>query len=494
MSSDLEKQHSRNLTPVTSVRAEEVRGHDLTTTGIPEAEEKKLLRKLDWHIAPVLCALYLLSFLDRSNIGNAAVAGLTTDLHLPTNGLNVATSIFYVTYVTFELPSAAFLKRFRPSRMIPAIIISWGLVILFSGFMSTYGGLIATRLILGCCEAALFPCMSLYLTMFYRRHELARRTAFLFIAAALSGAFGGLLAAAILKMDGIGGRRGWQWLYILEGLVSVLYGISVIWLLSDSPEKAWYLNDRDREMMKIRQEQDSAYVGDSEMSWAESKRAIKDLKVYLSGFCQLGVDTCLFGFSTFLPVIIQAQSSSYTTIHIQLLTVPVYAWAALIYISLAMLSDRINMRAAIMIPCAGVSIIGYIILLTVHHNPGVEYFATFLVGTGIYLCVGLNVTWLNQNQAGHHKRATAIGLQQFMGNCGGVIAGQIYVSSGSPYYTVGHAVSLAGMCWAACGFVTMYLTLQHLNNRKDRLTKEQREEADSQAVKGDAHYLFRFCY
>jgi len=283
-------------------------------------------------------------------------------------------------------------------------------------------------------------------------------------------------------------------LYILEGLISVLYGITVLWLLPDSPETAKYLNDRDREIMRIRQSLDAAYVGDSEMSWRESRRALKDFRIYLSGICQLGVDTCLFGFATFLPTIIKAQSPSYTTIQIQLLTVPVYTWAALVYISLAILSDRINQRAAIMLPCAAVTAIGYIILLTVHTNAGVEYFATFLVGTGIYLTVGLNVTWLNQNQAGHHKRATAIGIQQTMGNCGGVIAGQIYVTSGAPDYTVGHAVSLAGMCWAAVGFTAQYFILRYLNHRKDMLLEDDRRKMDKEGVRGDAHYSFRFCY
>jgi MFS family permease len=105
---------------------------------------------------------------------------------------------------------ATLLKTLRPSRLIPGVTIAWGATVLGSGFLRTYGQLLATRLILGACEAALSPCMFLWLTVWYKRNEIATRQCYLFISAAISGVVGGLIAAGLLKMDGLHGLRGWQ--------------------------------------------------------------------------------------------------------------------------------------------------------------------------------------------------------------------------------------------------------------------------------------------
>jgi MFS family permease len=127
-----------------------------------------------------------------------------------TNQFSTAVSIFYATYVTFETPWAILLKKLTPRYVITGLCMVWSLTTIFSGFITNIGGLYATRLILGACEAGLFPSLNLYLTMIYRREEQAKRVSYLFVCAALSGAFGGLLAYAILFMDGVAGVAGWR--------------------------------------------------------------------------------------------------------------------------------------------------------------------------------------------------------------------------------------------------------------------------------------------
>jgi hypothetical protein len=158
---------------------------------IDHNEEQKLLLKLDLHIAPIVMILYLIAFLDRyltssgainnrSNIGYASVQGLNADIGLTGDQFNVATSIFYVTYVCIETPAAIFVKKAKFSRMIPAIAMAWGLVCLCTGFIQNYAGLLVTRLLLGAAEGGLFPALTLYLMSWYKRDELAKRMCFLF--------------------------------------------------------------------------------------------------------------------------------------------------------------------------------------------------------------------------------------------------------------------------------------------------------------------------
>ena len=149
-------------------------------------------------------------FLDRSNIGNVKTAGMPEDIGATTEQFSAAVSIFYATYVAFETPWAILLKKLSPRYVMTGLCIVWSLVTIFSGFIQSIGGLYATRLLLGACEGGLFPGLNLYLTMVYRREEQAKRVAYLFVCTAISGAFGGLLAYAILHMDGVAGYAGWR--------------------------------------------------------------------------------------------------------------------------------------------------------------------------------------------------------------------------------------------------------------------------------------------
>ena len=123
------------------------------------------------------------------------------DLHLPSNGLSVCTSIFYATYVVFETPASTLLRTLRPSKLIPVVTMCWGAILIGNGYAPNYATVIACRLLLGMCEAVLFPCLVVYMSSFYLREEFALRMCYLFIAAALSGVVGGLIVGTTFQSD-----------------------------------------------------------------------------------------------------------------------------------------------------------------------------------------------------------------------------------------------------------------------------------------------------
>ena len=182
----------------------------------PDAE-KKLVRKVDRYIVPMVMMTYLLCFLDRTNIGNARLFGLENDLGLHGNQYQLAVAIMFVPYVLVEIPSNLVLKRFTPSKWLAIVTISWGIVSTLMGIVQNFGGLMACRLLLGLFEGGLFPGLTVYLTLFYTKKELALRIGYLFVSSALAGACGGLLAYGISYMDGVAGLSGWRWVFILEG-------------------------------------------------------------------------------------------------------------------------------------------------------------------------------------------------------------------------------------------------------------------------------------
>ena len=189
-----------------------------------------------------------------------------------------------------------------------------------TGLVTNYSGLMAARWFLGLAEAGLFPGVGYFLSCWYKRAEFGIRMAIFFSAAAVAGSFGGLLAAAIANMDHIGGKSDWAWIFILEGLATVIIGIMSFWLVYDFPDEATFLSEADRKRVIRRlaaDKQSSAEHEEFKMSymWA----SLKDWKTYTSAVIYMGCDSSLYSFSLFAPSIIKELVSQYPSSPLPLL-------------------------------------------------------------------------------------------------------------------------------------------------------------------------------
>jgi len=431
-------------------------------------KEDALRRKLDCFVAPVMMMLMLISYLDRGNIGFAATQGMTTDIGLKGSELNTAVSVFYIFYILAEFPTSLLVKRLQFNRVIPTITFCWGVTCLCTGFVQNFAGLVTTRIFLGFFEGCLFPAMTLFLCNWYTREELGIRIAYLFIASALSGAFGGLIAFGILYMNGVAGWSGWRWLYVIEGIITIIWAACCIFLVPKSFETAYFLNDDEKALMRQRAHRTQAY-SDSEGSGhygkADIREAAKDIKSWVHGVIQIAVVTILYGFGTFLPIIIR-NGFNFSTKQAQYLVIPVNIWGAIVYAIGAYLSDRYQTRFLPLIMMAPVGVAGYAILLS-PVSPYVQYFATYLIATACFLCTGGNITWLSANCAPDGKRAASLGILLTLTNIGGVVSGQIYQSNAAPKYTLGHAWSLGCLAFAWCGWWIVRAMYRRREKRKD---------------------------
>ncbi|KAF7155929.1 hypothetical protein CNMCM6106_007841 [Aspergillus hiratsukae] len=450
-------------------------------------KEAKLLLKLDLAFVPIIMLTYLSCFLDRTNIGNVKVAGMPEAIGASESQFSTAVSIFYVTYVLLEAPWAVLMKKLTPRNILTGLCIVWSVVTVFTGFVTNVPALYATRLILGACEAGLFPCLNLYLTMVYRREEQAKRVSYLMSCAAISGAFGGLLAYGLLHMDGIGGKAGWRWVYIIEGLFSLICAVLIWFGLPNDPSNAYFLTPDEKHMMRVRNEQRRAYMGSDEFSWAEMRIAIADPKLAFSAITQFCQDILLYGFSTFLPTIL--KGIGYDSLMSNILTVPVYFWAAIVFVSVAWAADRFSRFALFLLITNVFGVVGYILLLSVSNN-AVKYFATYLIGIATYTGVGLNIAWLNVNVAPHYRRALEIGVQQTIGNLAGIVSGQIYRTSP---YVLGNSFSLGALVVAQGVIVAHAVYLRRENGEKKEI--EEGEKEDTRRVRtGDKALDFVYHY
>ncbi|KAI0175530.1 MFS general substrate transporter [Hypoxylon sp. FL1284] len=443
--------------------------------------DRKLVWKLDWILIPWLCILYLLAFLDRTNIGNAKVAHLTDDLHLKLpEQYNESLTIFFISYSVFEPLTNILLKKLRPSIFIPVIMILWGAAMTGTGFVYNYSGLMAARWFLGLAEAGLFPGINYYLSCWYKRSEFGVRAAIFFSAAALSGSFGGLLAAAIELMDGIGGRPGWAWIFILEGLLTVVFAVLSFWMVHDFPDQARFLSDVDRirvvRRLKLDQ-QSSAEHEEWKMSYLIA--GLKDWKMWLGMVIYMGCDMPLYAFSLFLPSIIQELGWSTSTVKSQLLSVPPYAAAAVLTVAIGFIADRTRQRGLCNIVVSAVGIAGFVMLLA-STDPRVKYAGTFLGALGIYPCISNTISWMANNIEGVYKRGVVLGFVIGWGNLNGVVSSNIYFNG--PRYLEGHGVMVAYMTLFLLGGSLLMTTLLRIENNK-RLQGKRDYRAEGKTLK-----------
>ncbi|CAM1508748.1 Fc.00g055960.m01.CDS01 [Cosmosporella sp. VM-42] len=445
------------------------------------AIDKKLMWKVDLALIPWLSLLYLLSFLDRTNIGNARLEKMEVELGMVTGNYNMALTIFFISYALFEPITNGLLKRLTPRIFFTAIIIAWGIVMTLMGLVSSYSGLLAARWFLGVAEAGLFPGVNYYLGCWYKGSEIGARASIFFSAAALAGSFGGLLAAAIAQMDGIGGKSGWAWIFILEGIATVFVGVFCWWMVFDWPDTARFLSHEDRIRVQRRLIMDRqgriAEDFDKRHIWA----AMKDWKTYGYMVIYMGCLMPLYAFSLFLPTILAGMG--YKGTHAQLLSVPPYACAATCTIAVGFIADRTRQRGLCNIATVSVGIIGFIMLLSTS-KPRVQYGAVFLGAMGIYPTVSNTVSWVNNNTEGSLKRAIVLGMVVGWGNLNGVVSSNIYLDREKPRYWTGHGMVLAyQVLFLLGGSIFMHFALRKTNRDRNNgkldakyasLTEEQR--------------------
>ncbi|KAF6804089.1 high-affinity nicotinic acid transporter [Colletotrichum sojae] len=465
---------------------------DPERNGFDQAATKKLLRKIDWALIPFLALLYLLSFLDRTNIGNARLAGLEADLGMKGLDYNVALSVFFPWYVAAEIPSNLAMKRFRPSIWIPSIMIAWGVCCTLMGLVHNYPGLLASRMALGLAEGGLFPGITYYITMWYRRHECGLRMAIFFSAATAAGAFGGLLARGIVEMDGIGGKPGWAWIFILEGIITLAVAIAAFFIMNDYPATAKFLTVAEKEEVTRRLEQDRSALAD-EFDMVYFWDALKDWKIWVHMLITIGIYTPLYSYSLFLPTIVSGLG--YTNNTAQLMTVPPYVVACVCCISGGWLADRQKQRGIYMIFFCAVGIAGFIMLLSSNSN-GVKYAGCFFAASGIYPNVPQGVAWNGNNIGGSVKRGVGIAMHVGFGNLGGAIAGFLYQAKDKPKYYPGHGTLLSTLTMSMILSTFMTLYLRRENARRDREYKDPSqytaEEKAAERHKGDNATFFRY--
>ncbi|KAL1862342.1 hypothetical protein Plec18170_001168 [Paecilomyces lecythidis] len=411
------------------------------------------------------------------------------------NDYNVALFVFFIPYILCEVPSNLILKKVAPSTWLSAIMFAWGVITVCQGVTQSFGGLVACRFLLGIFEAGFVPGCMYFISMYYKRYELQWRMNLFFSSSIMAGAVSGLLAYAIANMAGIGGYDGWRWIFIIEGLATVVIAISSKFLIPDWPETAKFLNEEEHALLLRRLASDHGEATMNRLDKSSAKRAFSDVKIYLGTIMYLGVLNTGYSTSFFTPTIL--KQLGWTAVRAQVMSIPVYVAATVLALCSAIASDKLRHRFAFTICGCIIATVGYVILLCQRSVPvGARYFAVYAITSGGYMTQPIVMGWLSNNLGGHYKRSIGSGIQIGFGNCGGFIASNVYIASQAPTYPTGFGVSLA-LIWVS-GFtcIVFFLYLFRENRLRDQGKRGHRYGLPKEELEnlGDDHPSFRFAY
>lgn len=269
-----------------------------------QSVEAAAMRKVGLRLIPFLVLCYFIAYVDRVNVGFAALT-MNKDVGLSAAAFGVGSSLFFVAYVLFEVPSNLAMERFGARRWIARIMVTWGLVGIGSAFVTGPVSFSVARFLLGAAEAGFFPGVILYLTYWFPKAYRARIVAMFMVAIPLSSFFGSPLSAALLGLDGTGGLRGWQWLLILEAIPAVMLGVAALWVLPSKPAEARFLNADERDWLVGRLDTERQLASHGQSGHGSVWSVLRNKQVWLLAIIYCGSSATSNTLSLWMPQILK---------------------------------------------------------------------------------------------------------------------------------------------------------------------------------------------
>ncbi|KAF7189455.1 MFS transporter prlL [Pseudocercospora fuligena] len=413
-------------------------------------EENMIKRKVDLRMYPMLAIVFGLSFLDRTNISFAFTAGMGKDLKLVVGDrYNIALLVFFAPYFIFELPSNYIIRRIGARWWLSFLIVAWGASVLGMGFVQNWETLTGLRVLLGLFEAGLLPGAIFIIGCWYRPYEMAKRVVGFFMLAGLFMAFGPIMAYGFTQIkvgDGMY-AHGWRWLFICEGLMTIVAGFIAPFFLIEFPERARFLNDRQRHIAveRIRIDQQGTKI--VHPTWKETFIMLIDWKIMLYCVQYFICASSVYSLAFFGPIILR-EGMGFSVAKSQLLLAPPSIFTIFAGILAAWFSDKVKLRWPVMVFQAAVGIVG-LVIMRYATPPGWRYFGLFIATYGTQSNIPFTLSYV-QNQTGRYeKKGISAAAVVSAGAIGGICGSTIFRHEDAPNYTQG--------IWATIGMLFVYI-------------------------------------
>jgi MFS family permease len=430
------------------------------------ALERRLRLKVDIRLCTIAGILCSLNLLDSGVISSASVTSMLTDLDLTGPRYSISIFIFTIASIAFQLPSTLAVRTFGPRKWFAFITFSFGLITVCTAFVTSWKQMIALRVLLGMAMSGIYPGLTYLISTWYLRSEQQTRFAFLQTGEVLILATGSIANFGLNKLDGRGGLRGWQYMFLVQGLVACLFGIlTYVWMV-DFPEQAhntpYFLTKKECALAVSRIQADRADVLPSRFSWRKLLTPLLDPKVHAFALLFFLLNLVSTSLSYFLPIILQS-GMNFSPAKSIILSAPPYYYAALPVLLTSYLGDKLHIRGPTII-FNSLSLIAGFIMLGFASNTTVRYIGTFLA-TGAYISNWAALSaYQSSNIAGQWKRAFVAAYVAAWNGAGGIAgsfivrqeeapgyATAVWVSIGSHVVIIGVMGVLEGWFWFANG-------------------------------------------
>ncbi|KXJ89225.1 major facilitator superfamily domain-containing protein [Microdochium bolleyi] len=428
------------------------------------AAEKKLVRKIDLYLMPSIWLLYLLAYMDRSNIGNAKVAGMDRDLGMSDTDYSLAINLFQVSYVVFSVPSNMVLARTRASYYMSTIMGLWGIVVAAMAAARTPAQLWGLRFALGALEAGFSPAVFYVYSAWYRRHEQSKRFMVFWSAGILSGAFAGILAGLIASgLDGAHGLAGWRWLFLVEGIITVGIAFLSPLVLLDQPEQCKKFTPEERALAVRRLKADGFDTGTAaltttttttdQVGLAHALWAALTTPAFWLIFIGFMMVDGSFSIGYFYPTLVAGLG--YDSATAQFMTAPLYVVVLPFAVALSCAADRCPRHRGVLL--AGTLVLGALFSAiaaapAVRDDLVARYVLMCLLNCAMYSAVPLALSFATTELGGVEPatRAIALAVMSALGNLAQIYSSYLWPGADAPQYVKGFATYAGLLAFGAC--------------------------------------------
>ncbi|CAH0025579.1 unnamed protein product [Clonostachys rhizophaga] len=463
--------------------------------GLSEKDQRRIRRRVDWRLVPIVGLMYCVSLIDRTNVAAASIAGMIEDLHLIGNRYSIITLVFFTTYIVFQPPSTIIVRALGPRIHLAGITMLWGTVMIGMGFTQKWDQLAALRVILGLLEAGFFPSCIYLLSTWFTRYEMGKRYALFYAFGAVAGALAGIMAYGIVHMHGIAGMGGWRWLFIIEGIITCVIAALGYWLLvgfpDDNKKDSKFLTDNERAWIVARVNADRGDAITTKFSLKKFSRHALDFKVWAFGLLFFCSSTQGYALSFFTPIILTI-GMGFDKTATQLISVTPTLFAAVVMFIVGWIGDRWRVRGPLIIGNMVMAIVG-VTLVGFHPVTGVRFFGLYLASAGINANLPVIMAYQANNIRGQWKRASASAVMVGLGGFGGISGSLVFRIQDGPQFRPGLWACIACSLASICLVLLLSLHFFIKNRQADRDNIILEDDEDSEVIK-ESRASFRYTY
>ncbi|KAK4499384.1 hypothetical protein PRZ48_009898 [Zasmidium cellare] len=475
-----------------------------------EKEERKIVRKLDWHVTTWACIMFFALQVDRSNMSQAVSDNMLDQLGLTTNEYNYGHTIFLISFLLAELPSQLVSKKLGPDRWIPMQMVLWSIVAASQAALNGKSSFYATRALIGILEGGFIPDLVLWLSYFYTSSELPLRLSFFWTSLDITSIVTALMAYGLLQMNGIHGLAGWRWLFLIEGLITLAVGVASFFLMPASAvaTKTWFrpngwFNDREVGIVVNRVLRDDPSKGDmhNRMAITPSRlwRALCDYDLWPLYAIGLVVYQPFSPPNTYLTL--SLRNLGFSTLNTNLLTIPSTAASIVTLIGLTWISERVKERSFISM-LQNVWALPCLLVLRFWAGTMENQWGTYAVISVLLsypYCHAIVVAWASRNSGSVRTRSVSAACYNIFVQLGNVSSANIYRSNDAPVYHRGNSILIGLNILAILLFPATKWYYTWRNKKREEtwnaMTSEQRKDyIENTKDQGNKRLDFRFAH